>query len=143
MATPMKELTELTELVPYSQEIKEAVYALGRLRTLALGYAPEATKNYSLSDCTKSWAENEDGVKAFDSIVSFPPLGLMVPVTKEMGIKWPAKMISLEDYFLCKGSDSLNPGGHLIGVLANGVSKTWTVYFLFIMKRTRNMDWHR
>lgn len=105
----------------YSQEIKEAVYALGRLRTLALGYAPEATKNYSLSDCTKSWAENEDGVKAFDSIVSFPPLGLMVPVTKEMGIKWPAKMISLEDYFLCKGSDSLNPGGHLIGVLANGV----------------------
>lgn len=105
----------------YSQEVNEEIYALGRLRTLALGYDPGASQNYVLSDCTKSWADNKDGVKSFDSIVSFPPLGMMVPVTKEMGIKWPAKMISLEDYFLCKGSDSLNPGGHLIGVMLNNV----------------------
>lgn len=105
----------------YSQEINEEVYALGRLRTLALGYYTSASQNYVLSDCTKSWADNSDGVKSFDSIVSFPPLGMMVPVTKEMGIKWPAKMISLEDYFLCKGSDSLNPGGHLIGVMPSNI----------------------
>lgn len=104
----------------YSQEMDMAIYALARLRTLALGYSPSASENYTFADCTKSWADNADGLKAFDRIVSFPPF-LMVPVTNDMGIEWPTKEISLQDYFLCKGSDSLNPGGHLIGVLTNNV----------------------
>lgn len=105
----------------FAQEVNEEVYSLARLRTLALGYAPAASRNYVLSDSTKCWADNSEGVRTFDAIISFPPLGMRQPITKEMAIKWPGRVITLEDYFLLKGSESLNPGGHLIGVLLNSV----------------------
>ena len=105
----------------YYQEIRADVCALARLRSLAQTYMPAATRDYVCADSTKEWAKNSEGVKSFDFVVSFPPMGLRVPVTPEMKIKWPAQKISLEDYFICKGSNSLNEGGLLIGVFSNSV----------------------
>lgn len=105
----------------YYQDINQEVYALARLRSLAQTYQPAATRDYYCGDSTLDWAHNSEGVKTFDYIVSFPPMGLRVPVTPEMGIEWPAQKISIEDFLVCKGSNSLNEGGHLIGVFSNSI----------------------
>lgn len=103
----------------YAHEINERTYALCRLRTLAMGYGTNATDNYYLGDSTREWAKI--GAHAFDFIVSFPPIGLRLPTNPEMDIDWPAQKISLEDYLICKGANSLAEGGFLIGVFSNSI----------------------
>ena len=105
----------------YGHEINPDVYALGRLRMLAFGYGPGASENFICADSTNCWAQNRSGISSFDSILSFPPMGLRVPVTENMGIQWPNDNISLEDFLIYKGIRSLNNGGHLVGVFSNGI----------------------
>lgn len=105
----------------YYQEINEDVCALARLRSLSQTYKPAATRDYICGDSTKNWAQNTDGTKSFDYVISFPPMGMRVPVTPEMRVQWPVRTISIEDYYLYKGSSSLNKGGFLIGIFSNSM----------------------
>lgn len=105
----------------FYQEINQDIYALARIRTLAQTYSPVATRDYVCADSTKNWAQNTQGIKSFDFIVSFPPMSLRVPVTPEMEIDWPASKISLEDFLINKGCNSLNWGGCLIGFFSNSI----------------------
>jgi len=102
----------------FAQELRQDVYALSRLRTLALGYDPAVSSNYVCDDSILRWSSNPLGVSLFDTVVSFPPMGIRVPHTKEMKISWPLSKIKVEDYFIIKGADSLNPDGVLFGVLS-------------------------
>ena len=102
----------------FAQELRQDIYALSRLRSLALGYDPSVSNNYSCEDSTHCWTSNPLGVSHFDTVVSFPPIGIRVPVTKEMTISWPLSKIKVEDYYIIKGADSLNQDGVLFGVLS-------------------------
>ena len=95
------------------QEVNEWVSNLGVLRMFAHGKDPHSI---ICEDSTLNWGH---GFRGFDLIVSFPPLGMRVPMSEEMRIDWKAKSISMEDYFIQKGSESLNRGGKLVGILSN------------------------
>ncbi len=95
------------------QEINEAISTLGVLRMYAHGKDPHSI---ICEDSTLNWGH---GFRGFDLIVSFPPLGMRVPMSEEMRIDWKAKSISMEDYFVQKGSESLNRGGKLVGILSH------------------------
>lgn len=95
------------------QEINETISTLGVLRMYAHGKDPHSI---ICEDSTLNWGH---GLRGFDLIVSFPPLGMRVPMSEEMEIDWKAKSISMEDFFVQKGSESLNRGGKLVGILSN------------------------
>lgn len=95
----------------FGQEINSQIRSLGVLRMLANGLAPDCLVQ---EDTCENWA---GGQSSFDLIVSFPP-GMRYRVTPEMGIQWPTPNIPLSNYFLVKGSDSLNPGGKLFAIMS-------------------------
>lgn len=97
----------------FGQEINDHVSALGVLRMYAHGLDPHCLI------CEDSFLNWGHGNNRFDLVVSFPPLGLKVPTTQEMGLEWKTASISMEDFFIRKGSESLNKGGKLIGILSN------------------------
>lgn len=96
------------------QEIDEYVHCLGVLRMFSVGLNPESMV---LADSCVEWGQ---GKKAFDLIVGFPPMGMKIPVPDSLGIEWKAQSISMNDFFICKGAYSLNPGGQLIGISTLG-----------------------
>lgn len=95
------------------QEINETISSIAVLRMYAHGMDPNSIV---CEDSTQNWGH---GMRGFDLIVSFPPLGVRVPTSIEMGIDWKGKSITMEDFFVQKGNESLNRGGKLIGVLSN------------------------
>ena len=94
------------------QEINSRVHSLGVLRMLANDIEPS---NLVLGDSCKQWGE---GQQSFDLIVGFPPIGFRYRVTPDMGVEWSTPNIPLTDYFLLRGSESLNPGGRLIAIMS-------------------------
>ena len=95
------------------QEINETISTMAVFRMYAHGMDPNSIV---CEDSTQNWGH---GFRGFDLIVSFPPLGMREPTSIEMGIDWKGKSITMEDFFVQKGSESLNRGGKLIGVLSN------------------------
>lgn len=94
------------------QEINNQIRSLGVLRMLLNGLAPDSI--FEEDTCT-NWRGNQN---SFDLIVGFPPIGYRYRVTPEMGIQWPTPNIPLSNYFLLKGSESLNNSGRLIAVMS-------------------------
>lgn len=97
----------------FGQEINERIATLGVLRMYAHGQNPNSVVR---EDSALHW--NPDN-RRFDLIVSFPPLGMRVPTMGEMMIDKKAQSVSIQDFFIIKGCQSLNRGGKLIGILSN------------------------
>ncbi len=93
----------------FGQEKNSRIRSLGVLRMLANGLEPGSLAE---EDTCENWA---CGHSSFDLIVSFPPIGHVIP---KKGIQWSTPNIPLSNYFLIKGSECLNPGGRLIAIMS-------------------------